>query len=66
MSGSWRGVLSFNKYVSIAARATRAALKEEQRVVAERRAAVTLKVQKWENGKAGTAEWIVPPTAEQH
>jgi len=50
---------SFNKYVSVAARATRQALKEEQRVAAERRAAVTLKVQKWENGKAGTA--VRPP-----
>ncbi|BGP22001.1 hypothetical protein JCM10295v2_000878 [Rhodotorula toruloides] len=63
---SWRGVLSFNKYVQVAARATRQALKEEQRVAAERRGVVTLKVQKWENGKASTAEWIVPPTAEQH
>lgn len=39
--------------MSVAARATRQALKEEQRVAAERRAAVTLKVQHWENGKAG-------------
>ena len=43
----------FNKYISVAARATRQALKEEQRLAAERRAAVTLKVQHWENGKAG-------------
>ncbi|BGP53139.1 hypothetical protein JCM8202v2_000698 [Rhodotorula sphaerocarpa] len=62
----WRGTLSFNKYIQVAARATRQALKEEQRVAAERRAAVTLKVQRWENGKPGNAEWIVPPAAEQH
>lgn len=46
---------SFNKYIQVAARATRQALKEEQRVAAERRAAVTLKVQRWENGKPGNA-----------
>ncbi|BGP13085.1 hypothetical protein JCM10213v2_001004 [Rhodosporidiobolus nylandii] len=63
---SWRGVLTFNKYIQVASRATRQALKEESRVAAEKRAAVTLKVQKWEQGKAGQAEWIVPPTAEQH
>ncbi|KAG0655028.1 hypothetical protein C6P46_001274 [Rhodotorula mucilaginosa] len=62
----WRGTLSFNKYISVAARATRQALKEEQRLAAERRAAVTLKVQHWENGKAGPSEWIVKPDAEQH
>ena len=44
----------FNKYISIAARATIQALKEEPRVKAERRISeMTLRWQKWEGGKGG-------------
>ncbi|GAA5879286.1 hypothetical protein JCM16303_003149 [Sporobolomyces ruberrimus] len=58
--------IRFNKYIQVAARATRQALKEEQRVAAEKRGVVTLKYQKWADGKPNTAEWIVPPTEAQH
>ena len=43
---------SFNKYISIAARATVQALKEEPRVKAERRMSeMTLRYQTWNAGK---------------
>jgi len=45
----------FNKYIQVAGRATRQALKEEQRLAAEKRGTVTLKMQQWKDGKAGTA-----------
>lgn len=46
---------SFNKYIQVAARATRQALKEEERVAAEKRGTITLKYQKWAEGKPSTA-----------
>ncbi|ORY88648.1 mitochondrial ATP synthase epsilon chain-domain-containing protein [Leucosporidium creatinivorum] len=63
---SWRGTLTFNKYISIAARATRSALKEEQRAIADKRGTVTLKWQTWKEGKGTVAEWVVPPVEEAH
>lgn len=48
-------LLSYNKYIQIAARATRTALKEEERVIAEKRGSVTLKWQTWKDGK-GSAQ----------
>lgn len=48
-------VPSFNKYISIAARATRQALKEEERLAADKRNPVTLKWQTWKDGK-GSAQ----------
>ncbi|KDE06269.1 hypothetical protein MVLG_03428 [Microbotryum lychnidis-dioicae p1A1 Lamole] len=62
---SWRGTLTFNKYIQIAGRATRQALKEEERVKAERRGDITLKWQTWKNGKASAAEWVVAPVVEE-
>lgn len=44
---------SFNKYTQIASRAVRQGLKESERVAAEKRAQVGLKVQTWENGVGG-------------
>lgn len=43
----------YNRYTSICARATRQALKEEERVKAERRGAQALRFQEWKDGKAG-------------
>ncbi|GAA95625.1 uncharacterized protein L969DRAFT_92755 [Mixia osmundae IAM 14324] len=48
-----RGTLSFNKWISITARATRQALKEDARVKAERRGDISLRYQEWKAGKAG-------------
>ena len=52
----------FNKYIQIAARATRNALKEEERLKAEKRGAVTLKWQTWKDGK-GSAQVSATPTS---
>lgn len=43
----------YNKFIQIAARATRAGLKEEERLKADKRNAVTLKWQSWKEGKGG-------------
>lgn len=48
-----RGCDRFNKYVQIAARATRQGLKEEERLKAEKRGAVSLKWQEWKAGRGG-------------
>lgn len=48
-------VPSFNKYIAVASRATRSALKEEARVNADKRGVVTLKWQTWKDGK-GSAQ----------
>lgn len=45
--------LRYNKYASITARAVRASLKEEERVVAEKRSLTNARYQKWENGVGG-------------
>ncbi|KAK9896054.1 hypothetical protein P389DRAFT_144429 [Cystobasidium minutum MCA 4210] len=54
---------SFNKYISIAGRATVQALKEEPRVNAERRITeMGLRYQTWQNGKASEQTYVKPPT----
>lgn len=53
MSAVWRGVFTYNKFTEITARAVRASLKEEKRVVAEKRGLTAVKYQKWENGEGG-------------
>ncbi|KAG7442525.1 uncharacterized protein BT62DRAFT_386478 [Guyanagaster necrorhizus] len=60
MSNAWRSVFSFNKYSEIAARALRASLKEDQRVLAEKRGLTSLKYQKWENGQGGQQVLLNP------
>jgi len=43
---------SYSKYTTVAARATRQALKETERAEAERRAYQALRYQEWKNGEA--------------
>ncbi|KJA24160.1 hypothetical protein HYPSUDRAFT_200679 [Hypholoma sublateritium FD-334 SS-4] len=50
---AWRNLFTYNKYASITARAVRASLKEEERVVAEKRGLTNARYQKWENGVGG-------------
>ncbi|KIM36464.1 hypothetical protein M413DRAFT_31692 [Hebeloma cylindrosporum] len=50
---AWRTVFTYNKYAQITARALRASLKEEERVVAEKRGLTASRYQKWENGLGG-------------
>ncbi|KAK7206541.1 mitochondrial ATP synthase epsilon chain-domain-containing protein [Myxozyma melibiosi] len=44
---------SYNRYAAVAARATRRALKDSQRIRAEKREAVEIRVSKWVDGKQG-------------
>lgn len=43
---------SYNRYTAICGRATRSALKEGERVKAERRGETSLRYQEWKDGKA--------------
>jgi F-type H+-transporting ATPase subunit epsilon len=47
----WSNRCSYNKYTQVAARAVRSALKEPERIKAEKRAEVTLKKQTWSKGE---------------
>ena len=51
---------SYNKFAQITARALRASLKEEERVVAEKRGLTTVRYQKWEGGVGGQQVRISP------
>lgn len=46
-------LLRYNKYAQITANALRASLKEEQRVLAEKRGLTSVRYQKWEDGVGG-------------
>ncbi|PWN25254.1 hypothetical protein BDZ90DRAFT_234451 [Jaminaea rosea] len=50
---AWRQFFSYNRYTAICGRATRSALKESERVKAERRGETSLRYQEWKDGKAG-------------
>ncbi|PPQ91356.1 hypothetical protein CVT25_004123 [Psilocybe cyanescens] len=50
---AWRTLFTYNKYASITARALRASLKEEERVIAEKRGVTNTRFQKWESGVGG-------------
>lgn len=53
MAYSHLSLYRYNKYTSICARATRQALKEEERVKADKRGFMALRYQEWKDGKAG-------------
>ncbi|CAK7202279.1 hypothetical protein SEUCBS139899_005001 [Sporothrix eucalyptigena] len=57
MTFAWKAAgLSYNRYLAIAGRAVRRSLKEDKRIVAERRGNLDLRFSKWENGKQGEAK----------
>ncbi|KAK9458569.1 mitochondrial ATP synthase epsilon chain-domain-containing protein [Lipomyces oligophaga] len=43
--------LTYNRYAAVAARATRRALKEDKRIIAERRETLEIRAAKWADGK---------------
>ncbi|KAL7411067.1 mitochondrial ATP synthase epsilon chain-domain-containing protein [Mrakia frigida] len=57
---SWRAVMTYNKYSQVAARAVRSALKEPERIKADKRALVTLKKQIWEKGIPTESKFVDP------
>ncbi|KIY66330.1 hypothetical protein CYLTODRAFT_491574 [Cylindrobasidium torrendii FP15055 ss-10] len=62
---NWRSVFTYNKYSQIAARALRSSLKEEKRLLAEKRGVTQLKYQKWESGVGGTQTFLNPDAKQQ-
>ncbi|KFH48819.1 ATP synthase subunit epsilon-like protein [Hapsidospora chrysogenum ATCC 11550] len=53
MTAAWKAAgLTYNRYLAIAARTIRRSLKEDKRIIAERRGETELRFAKWENGKA--------------
>ncbi|KAI1654188.1 mitochondrial ATP synthase epsilon chain-domain-containing protein [Daldinia decipiens] len=51
---AWKAAgLSYNRYLAVASRVVRRSLKEEKRLLAERRGDMDLRFAKWENGKMG-------------
>ncbi|KAG9201869.1 hypothetical protein B5807_06354 [Epicoccum nigrum] len=54
MSAAWKTAgLSYNRYIAVASRVVRRSLKEDARIIAERRGVSELRFAKWENGKQG-------------
>ncbi|EGR52755.1 hypothetical protein MKX07_005510 [Trichoderma sp. CBMAI-0711] len=52
MTAAWKAAgLTYNRYLAVAARAIRRSLKEDKRIVAERRAVSELRFATWKNGK---------------
>ncbi|KAF2865662.1 mitochondrial ATP synthase epsilon chain-domain-containing protein [Massariosphaeria phaeospora] len=54
MAFAWKASgLSYNRYLSVASRVVRRSLKEDKRIIAERRGESELRFAKWESGKQG-------------
>ncbi|TVY64229.1 Protein stunted, partial [Lachnellula suecica] len=54
MAFAWKASgLTYNKYLSVAARVVRRSLKDDKRLAAERRGEMDLRFAKWTNGKQG-------------
>ncbi|CAF3602315.1 unnamed protein product [Fusarium graminearum] len=54
---------SYNRYLAIAARVVRRSLKDDKRIVAERRGEMDLRFSKWENGKQGEMQNLAKANA---
>ncbi|TKW57016.1 hypothetical protein CTA1_13029 [Colletotrichum tanaceti] len=49
---AWKAAgLTYNRYLAVASRVVRRSLKEDKRIIAERRGETDLRFAKWENGK---------------
>ncbi|KAH6661497.1 mitochondrial ATP synthase epsilon chain-domain-containing protein [Plectosphaerella plurivora] len=60
---AWKAAgISYNRYLAVAARAVRRSLKEDKRIVAERRGELELRFSKWEGGKQGEVKTITSAT----
>ncbi|CEJ85588.1 Putative Mitochondrial ATP synthase [[Torrubiella] hemipterigena] len=64
MTAAWKAAgLTYNRYLAIAARAARRSLKEDKRIIAERRGGMELRFAKWENGKMGESQDLAKANA---
>ncbi|KAI5462283.1 mitochondrial ATP synthase epsilon chain-domain-containing protein [Mariannaea sp. PMI_226] len=63
MTAAWKAAgLTYNRYLTVAARVVRRSLKEEKRLAVERRGEMDLRFSKWEGGKQGEAKTITSTT----
>ncbi|KAI1820878.1 mitochondrial ATP synthase epsilon chain domain-containing protein [Xylaria intraflava] len=61
---AWKAAgLTYNRYLAVASRVVRRSLKEDKRVVAERRGESDLKFAKWEDGKMGESKNLAEANA---
>ncbi|KAL1915222.1 uncharacterized protein VTP21DRAFT_7498 [Calcarisporiella thermophila] len=61
MTAAWKAAgISYLQYLQICSRAVRSALKEEPRLIAQRRDQQGLKFAIWENGKQGEVKFVNP------
>ncbi|KAI0900266.1 mitochondrial ATP synthase epsilon chain-domain-containing protein [Annulohypoxylon nitens] len=61
---AWKAAgLSYNRYLAVAGRVVRRSLKEEKRLVAERRGESDLRFAKWDNGKMGEPKSLTEANA---
>ncbi|KAI9052715.1 hypothetical protein LZ554_002991 [Drepanopeziza brunnea f. sp. 'monogermtubi'] len=64
MAFAWKASgLTYNKYLSVAARVVRRSLKDDKRLAAERRGEMELKFSKWNNGKQGEIKNVADANA---
>jgi len=54
---AWKAAgISYNRYLAVASRVVRRSLKEDKRIIAERRGEMDLRFAKWSNGKMGEVQ----------
>ncbi|TQS34819.1 hypothetical protein Golomagni_04784 [Golovinomyces magnicellulatus] len=58
--------LTYNKYLSIAAQAVRRSLKDEKRIIAEKRGEMNLKFATWKDGRQGKVMNIAEASATEN
>ncbi|PMD56491.1 uncharacterized protein K444DRAFT_595034 [Hyaloscypha bicolor E] len=64
MTFAWKASgLTYNKYLSVAARVVRRSLKDDKRLAAERRGEMELRFAKWNNGKQGDNKSVADANA---
>ncbi|KAG5663867.1 hypothetical protein HG530_004598 [Fusarium avenaceum] len=64
MPAAWRAAgLTYNRYLAVAARVVRRSLKEDKRLIAERRGEMDLRFSKWQNGKQGESQNLATANA---
>ncbi|EPE36292.1 Epsilon subunit of mitochondrial F1F0-ATP synthase [Glarea lozoyensis ATCC 20868] len=64
MAFAWKASgLTYNKYLSVAARVVRRSLKDDKRLAAERRGEMELRFAKWTNGKQGDMKSVADANA---
>ncbi|KAF4625734.1 hypothetical protein G7Y89_g12427 [Cudoniella acicularis] len=64
MAFAWKASgLTYNKYLSVAARVVRRSLKDDLRLAAERRGEMELRFAKWNNGKQGEMKSVAEANA---